>query len=48
MDKFIGHTVAVIVEHGSRAMRVFPPASHVLVAFADRVANEVVSEINLS
>lgn len=31
-----------IVEHGSRAVRVFPPASDVLVSFADRVATEVV------
>ena len=29
-------------EHGSRAVRIFPPAAGVLVSFADRIATEVV------
>ena len=45
MDEFVGHIIAVIVDDGSRATRVFPPASHVLVSFADRIANEVVSKL---
>lgn len=31
-----------IDEHGARAVRVFPPASQVLVLFSERLANEVV------
>ena len=31
-----------IIEHGSRAVRVFPPESGVLIAFAERIASEVV------
>lgn len=31
-----------IIEHGSRAVRVFPPESGVLIAFAERIAGEVV------
>ncbi|KIM77632.1 hypothetical protein PILCRDRAFT_615587 [Piloderma croceum F 1598] len=44
MDDFMAHIFAAIREHGSRAVRVFPPSSQVLLAFADRVANEVVGE----
>lgn len=42
MDEFMSAIIASIVEHGSRAVRVFPPASQVLIAFSDRVATEVV------
>jgi recyclin-1 len=42
MDEFMAHIFASIREHGSRAVRVFPPSSQVLLAFAERVANEVV------
>ena len=44
MDEFMAHIFASIREHGSRAVRVFPPPSQVLLAFADRVVNEVVGE----
>ena len=42
MDGFMADIFASIREHGSRAVRVFPPASQVLLAFAERVASEVV------
>ena len=42
MDSFMTEILKHIVDHGSRAVRVFPPASQVLLLFADRVANEVV------
>ncbi|KAJ7594120.1 exocyst complex component Sec10-domain-containing protein [Mycena floridula] len=44
MDEFMTEILAAIIEHGSRAVRVFPPASQVLLAFSARVANEVVGE----
>lgn len=43
MDTFMEWVLSSINEHGARAVRVFPPASHVLLAFADRIASEVVS-----
>lgn len=43
MDTFLEWVLVAINEHGARAVRVFPPASHVLLAFADRVASDVVS-----
>jgi recyclin-1 len=42
MDGFMAHIFESLREHGSRAVRVFPPSSQVLLAFAERVANEVV------
>lgn len=42
MDEFIAHILYSLREHGSRAVRVFPPASEVLLAFAHRLATEVV------
>ncbi|KAJ7505525.1 exocyst complex component Sec10-domain-containing protein [Mycena galericulata] len=44
MDEFMGAILGAISEHGSRAVRVFPPASDVLISFCDRVASEVVAE----
>ncbi|KAJ8090381.1 F-box protein: endocytic membrane traffic, recycling ReCYcling 1 [Marasmius tenuissimus] len=44
MDEFMKVVRDAILEHGSRAVRVFPPASQVLVTFSERIANEVVSE----
>ncbi|KAJ6512048.1 exocyst complex component Sec10-domain-containing protein [Mycena vitilis] len=44
MDEFIGSILGAVTEHGSRAVRVFPPASEVLISFCDRVATEVVAE----
>ncbi|RPD52774.1 hypothetical protein L226DRAFT_547378 [Lentinus tigrinus ALCF2SS1-7] len=44
MDEFIAEILAALQEHGSRAVRVFPPEANVLVSFADRLANEVVGE----
>ena len=33
-----------IRDHGSTAVRVFPPASHVLLLFSERLSSEVVSK----
>ncbi|KAF5377856.1 hypothetical protein D9615_006823 [Tricholomella constricta] len=44
MDEFMTVVLQAIEEHGSRAVRVFPPAAQVLPAFAERVAGEVVGE----
>ncbi|KIY67488.1 hypothetical protein CYLTODRAFT_422518 [Cylindrobasidium torrendii FP15055 ss-10] len=44
MDKFMGAIVDAVKEHGSRAVRVFPVASEVMLSFSHRVANEVVGE----
>ncbi|KAL0574233.1 F-box protein: endocytic membrane traffic, recycling ReCYcling 1, partial [Marasmius crinis-equi] len=44
MDEFMNRVRDAILEHGSRAVRIFPPASQVLVMFAERIANEVVGE----
>ena len=43
MDSFISAILTIIREGGSRAVRVFPPEANVLLSFAERVANEVVS-----
>ncbi|KAJ7164689.1 exocyst complex component Sec10-domain-containing protein [Mycena crocata] len=48
MDEFMGVILGAITEHGSRAVRVFPPASDVLISFCDRVATEVVAEYTTS
>jgi len=42
MDEFISAVLTSINEHGSRAVRVFPPAAQVIIYFAERLANEVV------
>ena len=42
MDEFMDVILQAINEHGARAVRVFPPASQVLVLFSERLANEVV------
>ena len=42
MDKFMAHVIGSVKEHGRRAVRVFPPDAGVLIAFADRLASEVV------
>ena len=42
MDEFMDTILKSIDEHGARAVRVFPPASQVLVLFSERLANEVV------
>lgn len=44
MDEFMDVILGAIREHGARAVRVFPPASQVLIQFADRLAMEVVGE----
>ncbi|KAF9530496.1 f-box protein pof6 [Crepidotus variabilis] len=44
MDEFMDAMAAAIYEHGARAVRVFPPASHVIIQFSDRLANEVVGD----
>ena len=44
MDDFMTDILAALEEHGSRAIRVFPVEANVLLSFADRLANEVVSE----
>lgn len=48
MDEFMGSVLAALQEHGARAVRVFPPAAQVLLAFADRIAGEVVSSLPFS
>lgn len=45
MDEFMVELLRALEEHGSRAVRVFPPDANVLVAFSDRLANEVVSTL---
>lgn len=44
MDGFMAHVLGSVKEHGRRAVRVFPPDAGVLIAFADRLATEVVSQ----
>ncbi|KAJ3553273.1 hypothetical protein NP233_g12683 [Leucocoprinus birnbaumii] len=44
MDEFMSQILAAVSEHGARAVRIFPPPAQVLIAFADRIANEVVGE----
>ncbi|KAG6807777.1 hypothetical protein H0H93_001081, partial [Arthromyces matolae] len=41
MDEFMNAILKAIDEHGSRAVRVFPPSSQVLISFAERLANDV-------
>lgn len=42
MDEFMSYILDSIRSHGSAAVRIFPPPSGVLHAFADRLAAEVV------
>ena len=42
MDEFMTHVLEAIRVNGSLAVRVFPPASEVLLNFADRLATDVV------
>ncbi|TCD69786.1 F-box protein: endocytic membrane traffic, recycling ReCYcling 1 [Steccherinum ochraceum] len=44
MDAFMSHVLDALREHGTRAVRVFPPEANVLLSFSDRLANEVVAE----
>ena len=44
MDQFMDVILSAIREHGAQAVRVFPPASQVLIFFSDRLAMEVVGE----
>nr|GAT58766.1 predicted protein [Mycena chlorophos] len=44
MHDFMDSILGSILEHGARAVRVFPPASGTLIAFCDRVATEIVSD----
>ncbi|KAG6380060.1 P-loop containing nucleoside triphosphate hydrolase protein [Boletus reticuloceps] len=41
MDGFMSHVLAAIEEDGARAFRVFPRESGVLLAFAERIADEM-------
>lgn len=43
MDEFMDFILEAIRDHGSTAVRVFPPASHVLLLFSERLSSEVVS-----
>ena len=45
MDEFMEFILGAIKDHGSTAVRVFPPASHVLLLFSERLSSEVVSEV---
>jgi hypothetical protein len=42
MDDFMSQILEAIGEHGARAVRIFPPGAQVLIAFADRLATDVV------
>lgn len=42
MDSFITSILAILREQGGRAVKVFPPDAAVLLAFSERLANEVV------
>ena len=44
MDEFMDFILEAIRDHGSTAVRVFPPASHVLLLFSERLSSEVVSK----
>ncbi|SPO28014.1 related to RCY1 - F-box protein involved in recycling plasma membrane proteins [Ustilago trichophora] len=44
MDAFMAHVLASLETDGSLVARVFPPEQQVLLAFATRIANEVVGE----
>lgn len=44
MDQFMDVVLSAIRGHGAQAVRVFPPASQVLILFSDRLAMEVVGE----
>ncbi|OCH87584.1 hypothetical protein OBBRIDRAFT_889675 [Obba rivulosa] len=44
MDTFMTDVLDALTEHGSRAVRVFPPEARVLLSFADRLAMDVVGE----
>ncbi|KAF8507628.1 exocyst complex component Sec10-like protein [Gautieria morchelliformis] len=44
MVEFMTYELNVIREHGSTAVRVFPPAANVLTMFAGRISVEVVAE----
>ena len=44
MDEFIKYVMNALKENGSRAVRVFPADSRVLLSFADRLAVDVVAE----
>ena len=44
MDRFIAHILAALREHGARAVRVFPAPAGVPLAFAERLANDVIGE----
>lgn len=46
MDVFMNHVIDALKVHGALAIRVFPPDSGVLLAFADRLSNEVVRFIS--
>jgi len=46
MDEFMDIIIGSINEHGARAVRVFPPASQVLLLFSERLAAEVVSALH--
>jgi recyclin-1 len=47
MDAFLSYVLGALREHGSRAVRVFPPQAGVLGMFAERVGGEVVSTVSL-
>ena len=44
MDSFIADLLATIKADGEIIVRVFPPEQDILLAYADRVANEVIGE----
>ena len=43
MDSFMNHVLAIVAREGRTIAKIFPQDSDVLVQFADRIANDVVS-----
>lgn len=44
MEEFINHVLGALTENGSRAIRVFPADSRVLLSFSERLAVDVIAE----
>lgn len=43
MDEFMNHVITALHKDGGSAVRIFPPESYVVLSFAERLTNEVVS-----
>jgi recyclin-1 len=47
MDEFISHLIQIINTSGGEAVKIFPLDSSILLLFAERLSNEVVSQYHL-